>query len=57
MLLNIGGSNRRAPAAACSMMPTMKLRHEITYDAPLADVYAMLADPAFRQALRRRRWG
>jgi len=36
--------------AAYSMMPTMKLRHEISYDAPLADVYAMLADPAFRQA-------
>jgi Protein of unknown function (DUF2505) len=35
---------------ACSMMPTMKLRHEISYDAPLADVYAMLADPAFRKA-------
>jgi uncharacterized protein YndB with AHSA1/START domain len=32
------------------MMPTMKLRHEISYDAPLADVYAMLADPAFRQS-------
>jgi uncharacterized protein YndB with AHSA1/START domain len=32
------------------MMRTMKLRHEISYDAPLADVYAMLADPAFRQA-------
>ena len=32
------------------MMPTMKLRHEISYDAPLADVYAMLADPDFRQA-------
>jgi uncharacterized protein YndB with AHSA1/START domain len=28
----------------------MKLRHEISYDAPLADVYAMLADPEFRQA-------
>jgi uncharacterized protein YndB with AHSA1/START domain len=27
----------------------MKLRHEITYDAPLADVFAMLSDPAFRQ--------
>jgi uncharacterized protein YndB with AHSA1/START domain len=27
----------------------MRLRHEITYDAPLADVFAMLADPAFRQ--------
>jgi hypothetical protein len=38
------------PVAACSMMPTMKLRHEISYDAPLADVHAMLADPAFRQA-------
>jgi hypothetical protein len=32
------------------MMPTMKLRHEISYDAPLSDVYAMLADPAFRQS-------
>ena len=32
------------------MMPTMKLRHEISYAAPLADVYAMLADPDFRQA-------
>jgi hypothetical protein len=28
----------------------MLLRHEISYDAPLADVYAMLSDPAFRQA-------
>ncbi|MEO5653102.1 MAG: DUF2505 domain-containing protein [Marmoricola sp.] len=28
----------------------MQLRHEITYDAPLADVFAMLSDPAFRQA-------
>ena len=28
----------------------MKLRHEISYDAPLADVFAMLADPDFRQA-------
>jgi uncharacterized protein YndB with AHSA1/START domain len=27
----------------------MRLRHEITYDAPLADVFAMLSDPAFRQ--------
>ncbi|WP_346384478.1 DUF2505 domain-containing protein [Nocardioides sp.] len=25
------------------------LRHEMTYDAPLADVWAMLADPAFRE--------
>jgi len=32
------------------MMPTMKLRHEISYDAPLADVFAMLSDPAFRRA-------
>jgi hypothetical protein len=36
--------------AAYSMMRCMKLRHEISYDAPLADVYAMLADPAFRKA-------
>jgi uncharacterized protein YndB with AHSA1/START domain len=28
----------------------MKLHHEISYDAPLADVFAMLSDPAFRQA-------
>jgi uncharacterized protein YndB with AHSA1/START domain len=32
------------------MMPTMKLRHEISYAAPLADVFAMLRDPAFRQS-------
>ena len=31
-------------------MSAMKLRHEISYDAPLADVFAMLADPDFRQA-------
>jgi len=28
----------------------MLLRHEISYDAPLADVFAMLSDPGFRQA-------
>lgn len=27
----------------------MKFRHEISYDAPLADVFAMLSDPEFRQ--------
>jgi hypothetical protein len=32
------------------MMRGMRLRHEISYDAPLADVFAMLSDPAFRQA-------
>ena len=32
------------------MMPLMKLRHEISYAAPLADVFAMLGDPAFRQS-------
>jgi uncharacterized protein YndB with AHSA1/START domain len=31
------------------MISPMKLRHEITYDAPLADVFAMLSDPAFRK--------
>jgi carbon monoxide dehydrogenase subunit G len=31
------------------MMSAMKLRHEITYDAPAADVWTMLSDPAFRQ--------
>jgi hypothetical protein len=31
------------------MMSAMKFRHELTYDAPLADVAAMLADPAFRE--------
>ena len=30
-------------------MSAMKFRHELTYDAPLADVAAMLADPAFRE--------
>jgi hypothetical protein len=28
-----------------------RLTHELTYDAPLADVAAMLADPAFREAV------
>jgi len=28
----------------------MQLRHEIGYDAPLADVFAMLSHPAFRRA-------
>jgi hypothetical protein len=27
------------------MMRCMLLRHEISYDAPLADVFAMLSDP------------
>jgi hypothetical protein len=31
------------------MMRGMLLRHEISYDAPLADVFAMLSDPAFRK--------
>ena len=31
------------------MMPTMKLHHEIVYDATAAEVFAMLADPAFRE--------
>ena len=32
------------------MMRDMLLRHEISYDAPLSDVFAMLSDPDFRQA-------
>lgn len=28
-----------------------RVTHELTYDAPLAEVAAMLADPAFRQAV------
>ena len=32
------------------MMRVMLLRHEISYAAPLADVFAMLSDPDFRQA-------
>ena len=31
------------------MMCAMKFRHELSYDAPPAQVYAMLADPEFRQ--------
>lgn len=31
------------------MMSAMKIRHEIRYDAAPDDVYAMLADPGFRQ--------
>ena len=30
------------------MMATMRLTHTMTYDAPLADVAAMLDDPAYR---------
>ena len=33
------------------MMSRMKLRHENVYDAPAADVYAMLIDPAFRKRI------
>jgi uncharacterized protein YndB with AHSA1/START domain len=32
------------------MMAPMKFRHELTYDAPPAEVFEMLADPAFREA-------
>lgn len=32
------------------MMGAMHLREEMPYDASAADVYAMLADPAFREA-------
>jgi uncharacterized protein YndB with AHSA1/START domain len=28
----------------------MKFRHDLTYDAPPADVFAMLADPELRPA-------
>ena len=31
------------------MMSAMKLRHEITYDAPASAVWEMLSDPAFRE--------
>ena len=30
------------------MMTAMKIRHELRYDAPPAEVYEMLTDPAFR---------
>ena len=32
------------------MMSAMDFRHELTYDAPPDEVFAMLADPAFREA-------
>lgn len=32
------------------MMSDMKFRHELTYDATPAEVFEMLADPAFREA-------
>jgi uncharacterized protein YndB with AHSA1/START domain len=32
------------------MMAAMKFRHELTYDAPPAEVFAMLGDPVFREA-------
>lgn len=31
------------------MMTAMKIRHELTYDASPAEIYAMRADPAFRE--------
>lgn len=33
----------------CSMMAPMKFTHSVHYDAPAADVYAMLGDPEFRK--------
>ncbi len=33
------------------MMIRMKLRHENVYDAPAADVFQMLVDPAFRERI------
>ena len=32
------------------MMEAMRFRHEISYDATADEVYAMLSDPAFREA-------
>lgn len=31
------------------MMASMKVRHSVRYAAPIADVYAMLTDPGFRE--------
>ena len=31
------------------MMASMKVRHSVRYEAPIADVYAMLTDPVFRE--------
>jgi uncharacterized protein YndB with AHSA1/START domain len=31
------------------MISAMLLRHEIVYDAPMSEVFAMLSDPEFRQ--------
>jgi uncharacterized protein YndB with AHSA1/START domain len=33
------------------MMTAMKIRHVLRYDAPPAEVYAMLVDPAFRASV------
>ena len=33
------------------MMSAMDFRHALSYDAPPSDVFAMLADPAFRPAV------
>lgn len=35
------------------MMARMKLQHSVRYDAPVADVYAMLTDPGFREKASR----
>ena len=48
-ILVFHGPNLRSPAAM-QHDADMLLRHEIVYDAPLADVFAMLSDPMFRQA-------
>src|SRR3954447_26736883 len=36
------------------MMCAMKIRHDLTYDAPAADVHAMLTDPTFREEVCQR---
>jgi hypothetical protein len=33
------------------MMPAMHVRHELAYEAPVGDVYAMLGDPGFRASV------
>ena len=43
----VGRRSRRLRRS--DMMTTMKFRHELSYDASPAEVFEMLADPAFRE--------
>jgi hypothetical protein len=45
------GPGRSRPFRGSDMMTPMKFRHELSYDASPAEVFEMLADPAFRETV------